>query len=222
MPIKNITIKNAKEGINSSTDQQTIFQIKSPSMELLVGGPYKDHPYGHTAIRLTTKDQDTIYDYGRYGRTWGTGDSEGDGILRIWNNFDSYIAEENSLKRITTGFLYKLDEVKIQAVINFFNKKIKNKNPTSTTKTMKSYIIEDYYALGTNCTTISVSAAKVATPEIDEDWKIYQKGNGLSIFEKSIVNIKGWPNNIFMPADLQEMLTNSKKQKPDKIKIYKK
>ncbi len=220
MPTVIAPIDKAKSGVKATTNQTTTVQIQLASVELLIGGPYADHPYGHTALRVTTKDEDRIYDYGRYGMTWGVGNSEGQGILRVWNNFNTYIGEENSLNRITTGFQYELPEEKVLAIIRFYDSKVAGKKPKAITKAMQTYLIDDYYALGPNCTTLSVAAAKTAIPDIDREWGTYQKGRGLSIMEKGVVSARGWPNFIFMPADLQAMLENSVVRKPKRIKSY--
>lgn len=210
----------AKQGVKITTNQLTTIQVQTASIELLVGGPYLDHPYGHTALRVITKSGEYIYDYGRYARTWGIGNSEGDGVLNIWSNFDAYIAEENSLARQTIGFLYDVSEDKALEVIKFYDAKIASKKAKRSTKVKMSYVIEDYYALGPNCTTLSVDAAKVAVPDIDRDWKKYQEGRGLSMMERGIVSAKGWPNHIFMPADLQAMLARSTAGQPKAIRSY--
>lgn len=216
----NVPEIRAKQGVKISTNNLTTIQVHTASIELLVGGPYADHPYGHTALRVITKDGERIYDYGRYGRTWGIGKSEGEGVLNIWTNFDLYIAEENSLKRKTTGFLYEIQEKQALDIIKFYDNKIANKKPKNSTKFKKSYVIEDYYALGPNCTTLSVVAAKIAIPNIDFNWKKFQDGRGLSMMERGIVSAKGWPNYIFMPADLLAMLSNPNTKKPKSVKSY--
>ncbi len=220
MTTMNVPEVRAKQGVKISTNQLTTIKVQTASIELLVGGPYTDHPYGHTALRVITKSGEHIYDYGRYARTWGVGNSEGDGVLNIWTKFDAYIAEENSLKRKTTGFLYDVQEEQALEVIKFYDRKIAKKKPKSSTKVKTSYVIEDYYALGPNCTTLSVDAAKVAIPNLDSDWKKYQDGRGLSMMERGIVSAKGWPSYIFMPADLLAMLGSSTARKPKAIRSY--
>ena len=220
MTTLNVPETRAKQGVQINTNQLTTIQVQTASIELLVGGAYADHPYGHTALRVVSKSGEYIYDYGRYGRTWGVGNSEGDGVLNIWKNFDAYIAEENSLKRKTTGFLYEVTEEQAAKIIKFFESKTATKKPKSTTRVKTSYVIEDYYALGPNCTTLSVVAAKVALPNLDSQWKKYQEGRGLSIMERGIVSAKGWPSYVFMPADLLAMLSGSTTIKPKSVRTY--
>ena len=220
MTTVNVPEASAKQGVKIQTKQLTTIQLQTASIEILVGGPYADHPYGHTALRVITKSGEFVYDYGRYGRTWGVGNSEGDGVLNVWSNFDAYIAEENSLKRKTTGFLYEVPEAQALAIIKFYNDKIGTKKPKSSTKIKKSYVIEDYYALGPNCTTLSVAGAKVALPGLGSDWKKYQEGRGLSMMERGIVSARGWPGYIFMPADLLVMLSSSPTSKPKTTRTY--
>jgi hypothetical protein len=38
---------------------------------------------------------------------------------------------------------------------------------------VKKLRIEDYYALGPNCTTVSIDAIKTVFPDIDKDWSIF-------------------------------------------------
>ena len=215
-----ITIDQGKSGVKGATNQRLNIVVNQPSIEILIGGPYGGHPYGHAAIRVITADNDLVYDYGRYGNTWGIGSSEGDGVLQIWKNFSAYIAGENSHKRLTTSYIYPVPGPKAQEVNNFFAAKIKGKKPRSSTTVMTSYLIEDYYALGPNCTTLTLTAAKIAIPDIDREWSTYQKGLGLSMMEKALVTGRGWPKYIFMPADLQEMLSKSAVRKPKSVKTY--
>lgn len=220
MPTINVPESKAKGGVKITTNQLTKIQVRLASIEILVGGPYGDHPYGHTALRVTTADLDQIYDYGRYGKTWGVGDSEGEGVLNVWNSFDAYIKEENSLGRITTGFVYDTAEADAKKIIDFYDQKISGKKPRRTTAVKKSFVIDDYYALGPNCTTLSVTAAKKVFPDFDRDWSRYRDGRGLGFMEKGIVSARGWPNYIFMPADLLAMLQAPTAKKAKAINKY--
>ncbi|MFA9216644.1 MAG: hypothetical protein ACEQSK_06015 [Sphingomonadaceae bacterium] len=215
-----VPVTRARSGLQITTNKITNIQVRMASIEILVGGPYPEHPYGHTALRVTTLDKDKVYDYGRYGRTWGVGNSEGDGILNIWESFQAYIKEESTHKRITAGFVYEISEEQANAINEFYKNKIKNKNHLKSNPNYNSYLIDKYYALGPNCTTLSIAGAKIAIPSIDKDWKKYQEGRGLSTMEKGIVSLKSWPNYIFMPADLKAMLEASDK-KSKKINTYK-
>ena len=69
MPALSVPVKTAKERVQATTNQVTRIQVRMASVEMLVGGPYGTHPYGHTALRVTTADSDKVFDYGRYGRT---------------------------------------------------------------------------------------------------------------------------------------------------------
>jgi hypothetical protein len=220
MTTTSIPTGKAKEGVKVLTNRNTTIQIETASIEILVGGPYTDHPYGHTALRVITKEGEKIYDYGRYGRVWGLGNSEGDGVLNIWTNFGIYIAGENALNRQTTGFLYEVPYSKAIEINGFFDKKTAGKKPRNSSKSKTSFIIEPYFALGPNCTTLSVEAAKVALPDLDRDWKKYQEGRGLTMFERGIVSTKGWPGFVFMPADLLAMLNAAAPRKPKAVRIY--
>lgn len=213
MPTVSVPAKTANKGVGVVTSRLTEIQVRLASVELLIGGPYRDHAYGHTALRIITDKLDRVFDYGRYRNAWGFGKSEGEGILRIWNDFNSYIKDENDLGRVTTGFIYETTEENAQKIIAFFEQKIAGKPLLSNTSDKKIVLLDTYYALGPNCTTLSVSAIKQIFPEIDRDWLKFQQGRGLGIMEKAAVTAKGWPNYLFMPADLQAMLENSEAAK---------
>lgn len=220
MPTLSVSAGIAKRGVKAATNRPTKIQVRLASIELLVGGPYGDHAYGHTALRVTTSDEDKVFDYGRYGRTWGVGKSEGEGVLNIWNSFNAYIAEENSLGRVTTGFLYETSEENAKKVLSFYEQKIAGRKPKTESKARRSVIIDDYYALGPNCTTLSVSAVKTIFPDIDREWAKHQQGRGLGLVEKGLVSAKGWPSFVFMPADLQSMLESPASRHPKAVNKY--
>ena len=92
MPTISATTKNAKDGVGISTKEITIIHIQTPSIQILIGGPYKingeEHTYGHVALRVITPKDDYIYDFGRYNGETGP---YGQGRLRVWRNFPKYI-----------------------------------------------------------------------------------------------------------------------------------
>jgi len=198
--------EEAKQGVAGSTGKQNAFEIRVATIEVLVGGPYGDHPYGHAALRVNTSKDERVYDYGRYRKVWGIGGSEGEGVLQVWKEFKRYIASENSLGRVTTGFVYEVPEAKAQAIIDHFEGRTAGKKPITKSSIFDSYVIDTYNALGPNCTTVTLDGAALAVPKIEDNWKKHQQGRGLNFSEKALSKAKGWPSRIFMPADLQGML----------------
>jgi hypothetical protein len=221
-----VPIKTAQSGVKVTTGKLTTVVLRLASVELLVGGPYvkngEEHTYGHVALRVTTTEEDRIFDYGRYGREWGFGSSEGEGMLRVWTNFNAYIASENSYGRVTTGFSYEVPEERSIAVLAHFDQKVAGKTPTPKSRppTMREYRIEDYHALGPNCTTMTLDGARIAIPSIDRDRASYQQGRGLSFSERSAARIRGWPDHLIMPADLQAMLEASSAVRPKEVRTF--
>jgi hypothetical protein len=192
-------------------------QDKNSTVEILIGGPYKDHPYGHAALHVTTPTSDRVYDYGRYGKTWGMGNSSGEGIMQVWTDSKAYIAEENRLNRVTTGYSFPVTEEQAKKINAYFDNQIAGGPgscatcgpPPVRTKTpvMSSYRLPtDYYALGPNCTTTTMNAAQIALPDLAKNQSKYIQGQGLGFSEKAAARVAGWPDHVFMPADLQSML----------------
>ncbi|AJO78123.1 MULTISPECIES: hypothetical protein [Pseudomonas] len=215
-------------GAQGKTTQTNQLVVSGPYMEILIGGPYtkdkEEHLFGHAALRVVVGSKEVIYDFGRYGKTWGKFDSEGEGVMNVWTSFRTYIAGENSLKRTTTGFVYYLDKAKAEAVIAHFDgvvakqKEVRRKTPTAT-----RYVLPgDYHPTTNNCTTVTLEGAKVSGKKLVQDPAKYREMRGLSWLEKQAARTQTWTaDGIFMPADLQAMLEGNTEARYDKKNIYK-
>jgi hypothetical protein len=229
MPKFEQTPEKLKAGVGILTNQATTLQLNSPSIEILIGGPYKlqngeAHNYGHAALRAITATEERIYDFGRYGATKGLFGAQGEGILRVWDKFETYIAGENAYGRNTTGFSYPVPNEKAVAAIRYFERI----TSAATERTAKHphqkefKLPKDYDAIDNNCATTTLAGAKIALPTIDADAAQFNLGRGMSDSEKAAAKATnfGWPSHIFMPADVQAMLESNKKTTPRKVTIY--
>jgi hypothetical protein len=229
MPKLEHTPERLKAGVGILTNQATTLQVNTPSIEILIGGPYKlrngeEHNYGHAALRVITSAEERVYDFGRYGATKGLFGAQGEGILRVWDKFETYIAGENAYGRTTTSFSYPLSNEKAIAVFHYFEK-ITSAGIERAAKhphQREFKLPKDYDAIDNNCATITLGGARIALPGIDADAAQYNRGRGMSDVEKNAAKVQslGWPSHIFMPADVQVMLENNKKIPPKKINIY--
>lgn len=211
--------------------QNSVVQAKiKPTSEIhiLVGGPYvkdgEEHRYGHTALRVESKKSDLTYDFGRYGTTRGTFGESGDGILRVWTDFKSYITGENALKRTTTGFVYYVFDHQAGAANSFFDEKIRAATPLprKNRANMKTYkLATDYHALGPNCTTLSIDGARAAIKSIDRGSDAYNKPEVvLDWKERLALAATGGSNRLFLPANLQTFLAAQEAVRVDRIDKY--
>jgi hypothetical protein len=223
------TPEKLKAGVGILTNQATILQLNTPTIEILIGGPYKlrngeSHSYGHAALRAITATDERIYDFGRYGATKGLFGAQGEGILRVWDKFETYIGGENAYGRNTTGFSYLVSNEKSLAVIRYFEKITSGATErTAKHPHQKEFkLSKDYDAIDNNCATTTLSGAKIALPTIDAEAAQYNIGRGMSDVEKTAAKTQnfGWPSHIFMPADVQAMLEKNKKIIPKKVTIY--
>lgn len=223
MPTVNTTTEKAKVGVGLATKQLTIIQIEPAYVELLIGGPYtsngKEHTYGHVALRVSFQAEERIYDFGRYN---GENGPYGQGRLRIWTKFSKYIAGENATGRLTTGFVYRVPLETIAQVNAHFNGLIAGQAVLkSFGDYMKEYrLSEDYHALNNNCTTVAMNAARIALKDIDGNVSKFNEGRGMSMAERAAAHMAGWPKYIFLPADLQAMLQENSKRRPERIERY--
>jgi RHS repeat-associated protein len=179
--------------------------------EILVGGPYsrggEEHRYGHVALRVVTPTSDTSYDYGRYGRTWDTFGSQGEGILNVWSDFQRYIRGENALGRTTTGFSFNITQQQAEGLQRHFESLIAGRTPRLTRGSMQRYrIASDYDALTCNCTTVTLDPVERAFPGFQSGAASFIQGQGMSWTERQAARIRGWPGRLFMPFDLKSYL----------------
>lgn len=206
-------------------------QLKPDSeFHMLVGGPYTEdgevHRYGHTAVRIKTPAADVTYDFGRYGRVTGDFGAEGEGILRAWTDFGKYIAGQNVIGRATVGFVYKIFQHQTKPTNDFFNSLIatgvRNGSKERARPWLRVYkLTQNYHALGPNCTTISLDAATRTWPRYEAGADAYIKPEAvLNFSERTALRIKGVPGRIFLPANLQEFLSNNPPVRVDSTSRY--
>lgn len=188
----------------------------SAELQLLVGGPYiaadgEEHKYGHTAVRLKTKNFDLTYDFGRYGKTTGMFGESGEGILRVWSDFQAYIKGENALRRTTTAFVYLIFDHQAIAAKKYFDELIKGGKELTGRKTTSMSVYKlaaDYHALGPNCTTLSIDGAKVAVPRIDYGSEKYNRPDEVLDWKEQLaMKTNGGAKRLFLPANLQKFLS---------------
>lgn len=204
----------------------------SSEIHVLVGGPYtaggEEHRYGHTAVRVKTPTSDTTYDFGRYGRVVGDFGAEGEGILRVWSNFNDYISGENALKRKTKGFVFAAFEGQSQAVNAHFRDLIKTSKPRAELErgrsALKVYqLSRNYHALSYNCTTLSLDGVKAGMPNFETGGTIFiDPGAVLSMTELLAMKTVGGgtPNRLFLPANLEKFLSTKPAVKPIRMDVY--
>jgi RHS repeat-associated protein len=158
-------------------------------VEIIVGRPYRKpsgewSPYGHTAIRVLDGSgrgrYDLAYDYGRYGKVWGLGGSQGEGILNIQRGSD-YIARE-SRERDSVSYVIKTDEATDRRIMESFREKANEGTRRKDLERKLGYansesyqLKEDYDAapitgIGrSTCVTQSAEGCKVARdPKLDK------------------------------------------------------
>ncbi len=213
----------AGTGVAINTGSNTRITVRSASIQLLIGGPYTDrhdelHTYGHTALRVTTNEQEHIYDFGRYAGEQGP---TGQGRLRTWTDFKRYIASQNSYKRVTTGFQYNVSNQQAEHINSHFKSLIATRSPIQNKKHMTEHrLAADYHALTNNCVTTSMTGAKLAITDLEHDVASHNQGRGMSSTERVAARLVGWPGYIFMPEDLQAMLVDNTLRPAEKIEKY--
>jgi RHS repeat-associated protein len=179
--------------------------------QLLIGGPYAGHSYGHVALRVYGKGYDVTYDFGRYGATWGTFGSEGEGMLRVWSNFNSYIAGENATGRTTTAYTYKTTPEADKATMAFYENQIGKSSAIETRAGMKQFRIQDYHAANNNCTTESIAGLGAGNPGLASRLNNpkFDTGGSLGAMERLAYRTAKKGSGISMPSDLNDSIRSA-------------
>ena len=174
---------------------------------VLIGGPYAGHPYGHVSLRVFGDGYDATYDFGRYGRTWGQFDSEGEGDLRVWRNFDSFIKGENATGRTTTGYTYSTSAEQDAAMMAYFSSLTSDLSPNLSREGMEQFRLKsDYDAANLNCTTMSLAGLGAAMSDraATISAERFVKGAGLSFLERQAYFFEKTTRGVTLPLDLQQ------------------
>ena len=171
--------------------------LKGDSVELIIGKPYIDangeeHPYGHVALRVYNAKEgyDMVYDFGRYGKTWGLLDSKGEGILNVYNDGGSYLKSEMSL-RSSVGYMQPTTTAEDKQVIAHFSGLIQ-KGAVYKTGAVPGgggtayKLSADYDVLNNNRTTVSDAGLEV----LGLNWlgSEYDPRDALKSMEKKYTN----------------------------------
>ncbi|GAA5629694.1 hypothetical protein PJ15_2160 [Acinetobacter sp. neg1] len=238
--------KVTKSTTTSTSNPPTQKVILKPEAELhlLVGSSYgegkTESPYGHTAVYIKLKGKDYIYDFGRYGKTKpesigpftleGSNSPRGEGVLRVWDDFQAYIADENrqglgtAKSRTTYAYGYRIFDSQAINVLNYYNKLIENSRPFQARAHFKSYILaQDYFALAPNCTTQSLEATKKAIPSMAKTgYKFVNAEKVLPTTVKLAFKASSYemPKYLFLPDNLNDYLLVSPDVKVDIKNTY--
>lgn len=159
-------------------------------------------------MRVVVDKADATYDFGRYGKTWGPFESQGEGILQVWHSFEAYINGENAYGKQTIGFVYSLDHEEAQKIRIYFDNLTQLASVRETNRARTVYQLEqDYNPTLYNCTTITIEGARQSGKNIMENTENHAQQRGLTVSEKLAAMSQAKPDHvIFMPADLQSVL----------------
>ncbi|WP_368579343.1 hypothetical protein [Acinetobacter pittii] len=240
--------------VNNSTTSTTTNTANPPTqkvplkpeaeLHLLVGSAYgegdRESPYGHTAVYIKLKGKDYIYDFGRYGKIKpesfgpftlsGSSSPRGEGVLKVWDNYQAYIAEENSQgagtskTRTTHAYGYKIFDSQAMLVLSYYNTLMKTAKSYVKTKYYTRYTLnQDYFALGPNCTTQSLDATRKAIPSMAKSgYKFVNADKVLPTTAKLAFKASKYemPKYLFLPDNLNDYLKVSPDVKVDIKNIY--
>jgi hypothetical protein len=149
-------------------------------VEIVIGKSYakngEEHPYGHAAIRVYGKGYNYVFDFGRYGKTWGLGNMKGEGILNVYTNGTKYMNDEQSF-RDSRGFNISTTSEEDQKVIDYYLNLAKEGEVYKTGAVPggggEAYkLSENYDAFSNNCVTKSAEGLEqIGENKIGDEYK---------------------------------------------------
>lgn len=202
-------------------------------ISLLIGSAYGegDHesPYGHTAIAIFTENKDVpviVYDFGRYGKTYnedlGFGitlkdenSPRGEGILRLWWDFARYIKGENACgiaskkSRTTFEYIYYVNPQSVLNILRFFQNLTEQGVKLNTNDFRTTYrLTTPYFALGPNCTTLSLEAMREGLKNFTQNSEKYINARKVlgSMLTTAMKAKYTEPNYLYLPDNLKDYL----------------
>jgi RHS repeat-associated protein len=209
--------------------------VAGDSVELIIGRPYTDaygeyHPYGHAALRVfnAVEGYDMVYDFGRYGETWGIG--QGEGILNVYDKPENYIKAEMKL-RSSVGYMKPTtvaDDKKI--MVHFKGLTDAGEVYSGTGGAVPGgggtayKLKEDYSVLSNNCLTQACTGLDL----IGKNWfgdeykpnSAYEELESIYTFERlkrTEYNKGGKINVTYTPPNLEEVKTDDRIYKPEEF-----
>lgn len=156
------------------------------ALEIIVGLPYGKHPIGHTAVRVRTFDQDqeVIYDFGRYGRTWGYLGFAGEGVMRVWRGpraIEKYFAKQTSY-RDSVGYTIAMSPEDEREVYRYYESLLPGALWVKRYPLHVRYrLAHDYDGTNYQCTSVALDGLRKVWPR--ERWEslldpAFNKGQG--------------------------------------------
>lgn len=156
------------------------------ALEVILGMPYGRHTIGHTAVRVRTfdKHKEVVYDFGRYGKTWGYLGFHGEGIMRVWRGprqIRRYFRKQTSY-RDSIGFVLRTSPQEERKILAYYEGKLKRARWRKQGRLHTRYRLKkDYHGVTNQCTSMALEGFKAVLPR--KRWEAllhprYNKGRG--------------------------------------------
>lgn len=202
---------------------------EASALEIIVGLPYGKHTIGHTAVRVQTFDEDreVIYDFGRYGDTWGYLGFHGEGVIRVWRGrkaIAKYLRKQTSY-RSSIAFVMNVTEEEERAIYRYYEDKISRTRWTKRySRHVRHRLDQDYHGVTHQCTSVSLEGLKAVWPR--ERWEKvldpkFNKGQGFNRKQRNYfmsTQKKLGINEVVVPLDVIDAMEHAKQNHPGLVR----
>jgi hypothetical protein len=198
------------------------------AIEVIVGLPYGKYPIGHTAVRVNVGDPDreVIYDFGRYGKTWGHLRFHGEGIMRVWRGSGAvrrYLQAQQSF-RDSVGYRIAVSPEEEARIYKYYEGLLANARWVKDYPDHKRYrLADDYNGIYNQCTSISLEGLKKIWER--DRWETilpprFNRGQGFNPATREYfyrVQREKGINEVVVPLDVIDALEDSHRKMPEVV-----
>ena len=201
----------------------SVFKFSS-EIRLYVGLPYGTHNIGHSFIRVSTGDShgEVIYDFGRYGKSWGYLNFSGEGIMRVWRGrkaVDFFLKKQQRFRDFVEYRIKVSPEVH-KKVYEHYESLLKNAKLVEEHPNHKRFRLKrDFDGVTVQCTSMALEGLRLNMNGEDYISLLdpgFNKGKGFTEKQKSYyfkVQRQKKIDHVAVPLDVIESLDHALKNK---------
>jgi len=207
-----------------------------PEIRFYVGLPYGSHNIGHSFIRVSTGDSsgEVIYDFGRYGKSWGYLNFSGEGIMRVWRGKVAvkFFLKKQQRFRDFIEYRIKVTPEVHKNIYLYYESLLKNAKLVEEHPNHKRFKLKrDFDGVTVQCTAMALEGLRLKMDEKDYNSLLdpkFNKGEGFTEKQRNYYFKVQKEKNIdyvAIPLDVVKALDGALKKKHPLIidrKYYKK
>lgn len=160
----------------------------APEVKLYIGLPYGTHNIGHSFVRVSTGDHhsEVIYDFGRYGKSWGYLNFSGEGIMRVWRGRKAveFFLKKQQRFRDFIEYTIKVKPETHRKIYEYYESLLKKAKLVEEHPNHKRFRLKrDFDGVTVQCTAMALEGLRLKMNRTDYETLLnpsFNKGRGLT------------------------------------------